>query len=154
LSGRGRGSGATGRLDDVWVSVDSFLSGLLVSPDAALDAARGADLPSIEVSPLQGKLLYLLGMLVSPRAILELGTLGGYSTIWLARALAPGGRLTSLEVDPHHAQIARANLARAGLADAVSVIVGPALETLPTLSGPFDLVFLDADKRRNVEYLA
>jgi predicted O-methyltransferase YrrM len=154
LSGRGRGSGATGRLDDVSVSVDSFLADLLVPPDAALDAARGGDLPSIEVSPLQGKLLYLLGMLVSPRAILELGTLAGYSTIWLARTLAPGGHLTSLEVDAHHAEVARANLARAGLADAVSVIVGPALETLPTLSGPFDLVFLDADKRRNADYLA
>jgi predicted O-methyltransferase YrrM len=97
--------------------------------------------------------LYLLGMLVSPRAVLELGTLGGYSTIWLARALAPGGRLVSLEVDPHHASVARENLARAGLSDRVEVVVGPALETLPRLSGPFDLVFLDADKRRNAEYL-
>jgi predicted O-methyltransferase YrrM len=153
LSGRGRGSGATGRLDDP-AAVDSYLSSLLVSPDAALDAARGGDLPSIEVSPLQGKLLYLLGMLVSPRAVLELGTLGGYSTIWLARALAPGGRLTSLELSPHHAEVARANLTRAGLADVVTVVVGPALETLPTLSGPFDLVFLDADKSRNAEYLS
>src|SRR5262249_26047659 len=84
--------------------------------------------------------------------VLELGTLGGYSTIWLARALAPGGRVVSLEVDPHHAAVARENLARAGVADAVEVIVGPALDTLPSLSGPFDLVFLDADKRRNAEY--
>jgi len=154
LSGRGRGSGATGRLDDLWASVDSYLSELLVAPDPALDAAREGDLPAIEVSPLQGKLLYLLASLASPRAVLELGTLGGYSTIWLARALAPGGHLTSLELDPHHADVARANLAQAGLADAVSVIVGPALETLATLSGPFDLVFLDADKQRNAEYLS
>ena len=153
MSGRGRGSGATGRLDDVWSEVDSYLSSLLVPPDAALEAARRGDLPSIEVSALQGKFLYLLGMLVSPRAVLELGTLGGYSTIWLARALAPGGRLVSLEVDPHHAEVARANIARAGLASCVEVVVGPALETLPGLSGPFDLVFLDADKRRNAEYL-
>jgi predicted O-methyltransferase YrrM len=153
LSGRGRGSGATGRLDDP-ADVDEYLSSLLVSPDSALDAARDGDLPSIEVSPLQGKLLYLLGMLVSPRAVLELGTLGGYSTIWLARALAPGGRLVSLEVDPHHASVARANIARAGLDACVDVVVGPALETLPGLSGPFDLVFLDADKQRNAEYLS
>jgi predicted O-methyltransferase YrrM len=153
LSGRRRGSGASGRLDDP-AAVDEYLSSLLAPPDAALEAARGGDLPAIEVSPLQGKLLYLLGMLVSPRAVLELGTLGGYSTIWLGRALAPGGHLTSLEVDPHHAEVARENLARAGLASSVSVIVGPALETLPTLSGPFDLVFLDADKSRNAEYLA
>jgi predicted O-methyltransferase YrrM len=144
---------AAGRLDDRWSSVDRYLEGLLVAPDAALEAARDGDLPAIEVSPLQGKLLHLLASLVSPRAVLELGTLGGYSTIWLARALAPGGRVVSLELDAHHADVARANLERAGLSSVVDVVVGPALETLPTLSGPFDLVFLDADKRRNGEYL-
>jgi predicted O-methyltransferase YrrM len=152
LSGRGRGSGATGRLDDP-AAVDRYLESLLLSPDAALDGARRGDLPAIEVSPLQGKLLHLLASLVRPHAALELGTLAGYSTIWLARALAPGGHLTSLELSAHHAEVARANLARAGLADRVDVIVGPALETLPGLSGPFDLVFLDADKQRNAEYL-
>jgi predicted O-methyltransferase YrrM len=137
-----------------WAEIDRYLESLIVDPDPDLEAALEGDLPAIEVSPLQGKLLYLLGMLVSPRAVLELGTLGGYSTIWLARALAPGGRVTSLELDPHHAEVARANLGRAGLADRVDVIVGPALETLPGLSGPFDLVFLDADKSRNAEYFS
>jgi predicted O-methyltransferase YrrM len=137
-----------------WAQVDRYLEPLLVGSDQALEAARNAgDLPAIEVSPLQGKLLHLLAQLVRPQAVLELGTLGGYSTIWLARALAPGGRLVSLEVSEHHAAVARENLARAGLSDVVSVLVGPALETLPTLSGPFDLVFLDADKRSNAAYL-
>jgi predicted O-methyltransferase YrrM len=137
-----------------WAQVDRHLEPLLVGSDPALDAARSSgDLPAIEVSPLQGKLLHLLARLVRPQAVLELGTLGGYSTIWLARALAPGGRLVSLEVSARHAEVARENLARAGLSAAVSVIVGPALETLPTLTGPFDLVFLDADKGSNAEYL-
>ena len=141
-----------------WAEVDAALAALLAPPDEVLDAALAASaaagLPAHDVSPLQGKLLELLARLQGARAILELGTLGGYSTIWLARALPPGGRLVTLEADPRHAEVARANLARAGLAAAVEVRVGPALETLPSLAGPFDLVFIDADKRSNPEYLA
>jgi predicted O-methyltransferase YrrM len=140
-------------MDERWAEVDRLLEPLLVAPDEALEAARARDLPAIEVSPLQGKLLHLLARLVRPRAVLELGTLGGYSTIWLARALEPGGRLVTLEAVPEHAAVARENLARAGLADVVEVIVGPALETLPGVDGPFDVVFLDADKRNNASYL-
>jgi predicted O-methyltransferase YrrM len=141
---------------DRWADVDRYLDALLIEPDEALDAARDTDLPAIEVSPLQGKLLHLLARLVQPRAILELGTLGGYSTIWLARALVRGGRLVTLEVSPEHAAVARENLARAGFDTAgisVEVVVGPALETLPDVRGPFDVVFLDADKRSNSVYL-
>jgi predicted O-methyltransferase YrrM len=146
------GPPAAGRLDDRWAAVDRYLESLLVASDPALDAARAGDLPAIEVAPVQGKLLHLLALLVGPRAILELGTLGGYSTIWLARAVAPDGRLITLEASPTHAAAARENLARAGLSDVVTVIVGSALETLPTLAGPFDLVFIDADKQHNAEY--
>ena len=106
------------------------------------------------MSPLQGRFLELLARLCGARAILEIGTLGGYSTIWLARALPPGGRLVTLEADPHHAEVARANLARAGLDAVVEIVEGPALETLPRLAGPFDLVFIDADKERSADYLA
>jgi predicted O-methyltransferase YrrM len=136
-----------------WAEVDRHLESLLVAPDGALAAAREAAVPAIEVSPLQGKLLHLLALLVRPRAILELGTLGGYSTIWLARALAPGGRLVTLEISPDHAAVARENLARAGLSDVVEIVVGPALETLPGVQGPFDIVFLDADKSGYAAYL-
>ena len=140
-----------------WAEVDDHLAALLAPHDAALDAALAASdaagLPPHGVSPLQGRLLELLARLQGARAILELGTLGGYSTIWLARALPAGGRLVTLEADPSYAEVARANLARAGLQAAVEVLAGPALETLPTLTGPFDLVFIDADKRRNPEYL-
>jgi len=121
--------------------------------DAALAAGAAAGLPPHGVSPLQGRLLELLARLHGASSILELGTLGGYSTIWLARALPEGGRLVTLEANPHYAELARANVARAGLAEVVDVRVGPALETLPTLAGPFDLVFIDADKRSNPEYL-
>ena len=103
---------------------------------------------------MQGRLLELLARLRGARAILEIGTLGGYSTIWLARALPPDGRLVTLEADAHHARVARANLARAGLGALVEVVEGPALETLPRLQGPFDLVFIDADKERSADYLA
>jgi predicted O-methyltransferase YrrM len=139
--------------DERWAAVDRYLEELLVGSDPALEAARAGDLPAIEVSPVQGKLLHLLALLVRPQAILELGTLGGYSTIWLARALAPGGRLVSLEASPRHAAAARENVARAGLSSVVSIEVGPALETLPGLRGPFDLVFIDADKQGYAEYL-
>lgn len=118
--------------------------------DAALDASAAAGLPAIQVSASQGKLLHLLARMQGARAILEIGTLGGYSTIWLARALPEGGRLVTLESEPRHAEVALANVARAGLADVVDLRLGPALETLPRLEseglGPFDLVFIDADK--------
>lgn len=113
-------------------------------------------MPAIAVSPLQGQWLAQMARLTGARRILEIGTLGGYSTIWLGRALAPGGRLVSLEISPTNAEVARRNIARAGLGDAVEVRVGPALETLPTLEherfGPCDLVFIDADKQHNPEY--
>jgi predicted O-methyltransferase YrrM len=129
-----------------WVEVDRYIADRLLGDDPAID--RGA-LPPADVSPPQGALLELLARLVGARSILEIGTLAGYSTIWLARALPPGGRLVTLEADPAYAEVARSNLA--GLP--VEVIVGPALETLPGLDGPFDLVFIDADKRSNAEYL-
>lgn len=126
--------------------------------DEALRASAAAGLPAIQVSPLQGKLLWLLARSLRARAILEIGTLGGYSTIWLARALPDGGRLITLEADPRHAQVARANIERAGLADVVDLRLGQALETLPRLApeghGPFDLVFIDADKANIPDYFA
>src|SRR5262249_49150634 len=133
-----------------------------VRPDgvltAALDANAAAGLPPIDVSPTQGKLLMLLAQIQQARTILEIGTLGGYSTIWLARALPPGGHLISLEADPRHAQVARENVARAGLAASVEIRVGRALDTLPQIAveghDPFDLFFIDADKPNNPEYFA
>ena len=139
-----------------WSAVDGYLEDALLGPDEALEAALrasgAAGLPAISVSPTQGKLLQLLARMVGARRILEVGTLGGYSAIWLARALAPGGELVSLEIDPHHAEVARANLARAGLDGVAQVKVGRALDVLPTLTGPFDLVFIDADKPSNPDY--
>lgn len=145
---------------DVWRAVDDFLTGAVVQPDAALDAALAASaaagLPAINVSAAHGKLLHLLARAVGARRILEIGTLGGYSAIWLARALPPGGRLVTLEIDPRHAAVAEANLRAAGVADAVEVLVGPALELLPQLAAkggpPFDFAFIDADKPSNPEY--
>jgi predicted O-methyltransferase YrrM len=143
--------------DARWAAVDGWLEATLVGSDpvtdAALAAAAAAGLPAHQVSPLQGRLLELLVRLRGARSIVELGTLGGVSTIWLARALPEGGRLVSVEVDPTAAAVARENLARAGLSDRAEVRVGAAMEVLPTLEGPFDLVFLDADKRSNPEYL-
>ena len=144
----------------LWSDVDRYLTDLLIPVDPDLEAAvrdsQEAGLPAINVPANQGKLLHLLARISGARRILEIGTLGGYSTIWLARALPPDGRLTTLEANPRHAEVARRNLARAGLADLVDVRVGPALETLPTLTGeaPFDLVFIDADKPNNPEYHA
>jgi predicted O-methyltransferase YrrM len=145
-----------------WTAVDRYFADLLVPPDAALEAALqasvAAGLPPINVSPNQGKLLQLLARIQNARTILEIGTLGGYSTIWLARALPPGGRLVTLEADPKHAEVARANLARAGLAGVVELRLGHALDTLPQLvkegRGPFDLIFIDADKPGYADYLA
>jgi predicted O-methyltransferase YrrM len=127
-------------------AVDAFLARLLVGGD---DPAAPGDVPPHGVSPLQGRLLELLARIAGARRVLELGTLAGYSAIWLARALPPGGRVVTLEADPAYAEIARANVA--GLP--VDVVAGPALETLPTLEGAFDLIFIDADKRSNPEYL-
>ena len=125
--------------------------------DAALAGSSAAGLPAHDVSPLQGRLLELLARLQGARAILEIGTLAGVSTIWLARGLAAGGRLVTLEANARYAEVARANVAQAGLADVVAVRVGPALDTLRALAAegaaPFDLVFIDADKRSNPEYL-
>ena len=137
-----------------WTAVDRYITDTLLSPDAALEAALktsvDAGLPSINVTPNQGKLLQLLAQAQGARNILEVGTLGGYSTIWLARALPPGGRLITLEFEPKHEEVARANIARAGLSDVVELRVGPALEMLPQLAaerrGPFDFIFIDADK--------
>jgi predicted O-methyltransferase YrrM len=145
---------------DLWTTVDDYISGQLAQPDAALNAAleasAAAGLPAINVSPNQGKLLHILARLVAARSILEIGTLGGYSTIWMARALAPGGRLVTLEADPRHAELARANIAGAGLQNVVDVRVGKALDLLPNLEadglGPFDLTFIDADKANTPGY--
>ncbi|MFF9332526.1 O-methyltransferase [Streptomyces albogriseolus] len=146
-----------------WNAVDDWFTGRLLGddPDEALAAALrdsdAAGLPSIAVSPLQGKLLQLLARLTGARRVLEIGTLGGYSTIWLGRALPADGRLVTLEYDPRHAEVAVRNIARAGLAERVEVRVGPALESLPKLADerppPFDLVFIDADKANNPHYV-
>ena len=133
-----------------WAAVDDYLNDTIVQPDGALaetlEASRAAGLPEIAVSAAQGKLLNLMARSMGARRILEIGTLGGYSAIWLARALPPGGRLVSLEYSPKHAEVARANLARAGLAEVSEVKVGPAREVMRTLAGPFDFFFIDADK--------
>jgi predicted O-methyltransferase YrrM len=146
-----------GPVADVWEKVDAYVTDRLVGADPVLEAALAdsgaAGLPPIQVSAPQGKFLRLLARITGARRILEVGTLGGYSTIWLARGLAPGGHLDTLEVDPKHAEVARANLARAGLAGVAEVHLGPATETLPTLTGPYDLVFIDADKKGNPDYV-
>ena len=146
---------------DRWSAVDSYITGLFLPPDPALEAAlassAAAGLPAINVSPTQGKLLHVLARVRGARRILEIGTLGGYSTIWLARALPADGRLISLEVDPRHAEVAQANIVRAGSSSIVEIRVGAALDTLPKLvserRGPFDLVFIDADKPGYADYL-
>ncbi|MDQ1713423.1 MAG: hypothetical protein QOE45_2873 [Frankiaceae bacterium] len=130
--------------------VDAFLTAALVPDEPEMDTA---DLPPISVTPPQAKFLSLLARALGARRILEVGTLAGYSAIWLARALPPDGSLVTLEFDPHHAEVARANIERAGLSPVVTVLVGPALESLPGVTGPFDLVFIDADKTNNVAYL-
>ena len=146
---------------DRWSEVDRYLVELFVPADPALDAAirtsETAGLPPIHVAPNQGKLLWLLASALRARTILEIGTLGGYSTIWLARALPEGGRLITLESDPRHAEVARGNIARAGLDAVVELRLGRARDTLPHLvaerAGPFDLIFIDADKTGYPEYL-
>ena len=137
----------TDMTDSLWSDVDEYVGGLLVPSDATFDAGS---LPAIAVSPAQGQFLYLLARAVRAQRILEIGTLGGYSTICLARS---GGRVITLEVSAEHAAVAKANIARAGFADRVEIRIGPALETLPDLEGPFDLIFIDADKETYPQYL-
>jgi predicted O-methyltransferase YrrM len=145
---------------EVWSAVDQYINGLLVPSDAVLDAAleasAAAGLPAIQVSPPQGKLLHLLARMQGARNILEIGTLGGYSTIWLARAVPPGGRVLTLEAEAKHAEVARASFARAGLTDVIELRLGPALDSLPKIAaegrGPFDFIFIDADKSTMAEY--
>jgi predicted O-methyltransferase YrrM len=145
----------------LWTEVDQYFAGLLAPGDAELDAAiqanRKARLPEIDVSPLQGKFLHVLVRITQAKRVLEIGTLGGYSTICMARALPKGGRIVTLEFEPRHAEIARANLRRAGMLSRVDIRVGPALGTLPILhsegAGPFDFIFVDADKENNPQYL-
>ena len=151
---------ATDRADARWTAVDEFVDALLVGQDAglrdALEASDAAGLPSISVTPAQGKVLNLLARSIGARAILEIGTLGGYSTIWLARGLQPGGRLITIEADEKHAAVARENIARANVAATVDLRIGRALDVLPFIEreglGPFDLVFIDADKPNTPDY--
>jgi predicted O-methyltransferase YrrM len=138
--------------------VDDFLDSTVLNDDpalsAALEASDAAGLPKIAVSAQQGKFLSLLAGAVGARRVLEIGTLGGFSTIWLARGAGPDGRVVTLEYEPKHAEVARANLDRAGVGDRVEILVGAALDSLPKVTGgPFDLVFIDADKENNPGYL-
>ncbi|MGD9658266.1 MAG: O-methyltransferase [Methylocystis sp.] len=145
-----------------WTRVDDYISAALISKDESQQATFAANarsnLPAIDVSPPQGKLLQLLASAIGARRILEIGTLGGYSTIWLARAVGEGGKVVTFEVDPRHAEVARANIAREGVSARVDLRVGAALEMLPLLESerpePFDLAFIDADKRSNAAYFA
>lgn len=141
-----------------WNAVDGYINQLFVESDdaltAALDASAEANLPPIQVPPNGGKFLNMLARMVGARRILEVGTLGGYSTIWLARALPPDGELITLEIDQTCAEVARANVDRAGLSDLVEVKLGSAHDTMPALEGPFDFIFIDADKVSYPEYFA
>jgi predicted O-methyltransferase YrrM len=145
---------------DVWEAVDKYFDEMLIPHDSTLDDAlancASANLPAIQVSSVQGKLLHLLARILGARNILEIGTLGGYSTIWMARALPEGGRIITLEADPKHADVARKNFARAGVANNVELRLGKALDTLPQVAadgrGPFDLFFIDANKSNMPEY--
>jgi len=147
--------------DPRWTDVDDYIAGHLLGDDPVQDATLAAnaagDLPAIDVSAAQGKMLHLFTRMAGAKRVLEVGTLGGYSTIWLARALPEGGELVTLELEPHHATVARANIAHAGFADRVDVRTGPAVDTLDAMiaagEAPFDLVFIDADKPSNVAYL-
>jgi predicted O-methyltransferase YrrM len=148
-------------MQDVWTAVDTYFGDLLIARDEKLEAALARNqkegLPPIDVSRLQGKFLEMLVRISGARRVLEIGTLGGYSTLWLARGLPAGGRIVTLEFDPHHAEVARANLHHAGVLDRVDIRVGRAIESLPklqdTADSPFDLIFIDADKDSYPEYL-
>jgi predicted O-methyltransferase YrrM len=145
---------------DQWTAVDHYITNTIVMPDeslrAALKRSEDAGLPAISVSPGQGKLLMQLAMIRGAKNVLEIGTLGGYSTIWLARGMAPGGKLITLEAEKRHADVARKNLDDAGVGAIVEIILGSALQSLPKLEkqgrGPFDLIFVDADKSSLPEY--
>ncbi len=145
----------------LWTKVDQYFGDLLAPPDrilaAVVRANRKARLPAIDVSPLQGKFLHVLVQIAQAKRVLEIGTLGGYSTICMARALPRGGRIFTLEYEPRHAEVARVNLRRAGLLSRVQILVGKALDSLPRLASlgvaPFDLIFIDADKQNNPQYL-
>ncbi|MER9445854.1 O-methyltransferase [Mesorhizobium sp. M0340] len=145
-----------------WASVDDYIVEALFDADPALDVVLAANhdhgLPAIDVSPAQGKLLSLLARMQGAKKVLEIGTLGGYSTIWMARALPVDGKVVTLELDPHHASVARSNFERAGVSDRVELRVGPALQSLAALAaenaGPFDFIFIDADKPNNPHYLS
>ena len=141
---------------ELWDKVDRYFEDKLIGRDAALEAAladsEAGGLPPISVTATQGKLLQIFVKMLGASRVLEVGTLGGYSTIWMARALGPGGRLTTLEIDAKHAEVAKKNIARAGVSDRVELRLGPAIETLPKLTGPFDLVFIDADKQSTLAY--
>ena len=147
--------------NQLWERVDSYLGEVLGDGDevlgSVLESSREAGLPGIQVSPMLGKFLHLLARLMGAKRVLEIGSLGGYSAIWLGRALPAGGKLVSLELEPRHAELARANIDRARLSDVVEVRLGAALETLPALAeelgpGSFDLSFIDADKPNNPAY--
>jgi predicted O-methyltransferase YrrM len=146
---------------NLWKAVDAYVTETIVAPDPALEEALAANaaagLPSIDVSAPQGKLIHLLARMAGARKALEIGALGGYSTIWLARALPDDGRLITLELNPRNAEVARRNVARAGLSAKVEIRTGAALKTLPKIEaeglGPFDFVFIDADKTNNAAYL-
>ncbi|MES0033455.1 O-methyltransferase [Mesorhizobium sp. M0040] len=146
----------------IWASVDDYIVEALFEADPALDAVLAANhdqgLPPIDVSPAQGKLLSLLARMQGAKKVLEIGTLGGYSTIWMARALPMDGKVVTLELDPHHASVARSNFERAGVSGRVELRVGPALQSLAALgaenAGPFDFIFIDADKPNNPHYLS
>jgi predicted O-methyltransferase YrrM len=144
--------------DTTWRDVDKYFFDTIVHGDDVLKQAlrdsKDAGLPPIAVSATQGKQLYLTALAIGAKRILEVGTLGGYSTIWLARALPRDGKLVSLEIDPKHAKVAKANVERAGLSAQVDIQVGPAIELLPKLQGPFDFAFIDADKESNADYFA
>jgi predicted O-methyltransferase YrrM len=146
-------------MGESWQAVDDYIAGKLLGDDDALAAALAHNaaegLPPIDVSPAQGKMLFLLAQIAGARRILEIGTLGGYSTIWLARALPEDGALVTLELEPHHATVARANLARAGVSDKVDIRAGAAKDSLAAMTGeaPFDFVFIDADKQSNAHYV-
>jgi predicted O-methyltransferase YrrM len=147
-------------MKDIWEAVENYLDKTLIPPDSALDAALAdavaANLPAIQVASVHGKLLHLLARIMEARNILEIGTLGGYSAIWMARALPDGGRIVTLEADPKHADVAQKNFARAGVADKVELRLGKALDTLPKVAadgrGPFDMFFIDANKSNMPEY--
>jgi predicted O-methyltransferase YrrM len=144
--------------EKTWAAVDSYVAERLLSHadpvfEAILRANAAGGLPAIDVSPAQGKFLHLMVKIAGAKRILEVGTLGGYSTVWMASALPADGHLVTLEYSPHHAEVARENIARAGLLERVDVRQGAALDLLPAVEGPFDLIFIDADKPNNPGYL-